>query len=186
MSGILCTFDQLIVPLSGLRSGISNDAFAQIDHDLLVAAFRSNANEYVLPYMSLGISDEGSDEHYLFIRNAMPFGRHFRAYDVARFTMDAESGKHLSARIDFSSIGIRVNDHPLDKPSFKRNSHRLVSDHVQDALCRFLKSIKTNKMTAVATNAKKSSKRDAERAKKEAAAAKRTAKRANLKQDIYS
>ena len=87
LDGILCTFGHLIVPLNVLRSGVvGNDALANIDHTLLVAAFRSDENEYILPYMCFGINGKGSDEHYLFVRIAMIVGRLRKVYEVGRFS----------------------------------------------------------------------------------------------------
>mmetsp|Transcript_38902 Transcript_38902/g.68394 ORF Transcript_38902/g.68394 Transcript_38902/m.68394 type:complete len:84 (+) Transcript_38902:149-400(+) len=40
LSGVLCSFDQLIVPLLGLGGGGVSDDFVKIDHNLLVSAFR--------------------------------------------------------------------------------------------------------------------------------------------------
>eukprot|EP00579_Thalassiosira_antarctica_P028751 CAMPEP_0202020846 /NCGR_PEP_ID=MMETSP0905-20130828/45432_1 /ASSEMBLY_ACC=CAM_ASM_000554 /TAXON_ID=420261 /ORGANISM="Thalassiosira antarctica, Strain CCMP982" /LENGTH=80 /DNA_ID=CAMNT_0048582545 /DNA_START=120 /DNA_END=359 /DNA_ORIENTATION=- len=45
LSGVLCSFDQLIVPLLGLGGGGVSDDFVKIDHNLLVSAFNvANAN----------------------------------------------------------------------------------------------------------------------------------------------
>ena len=80
LEDILCSFEQLVVPLDVLCSGVRNDALAKIDHALLVAAFRSDKREYIIRYdTAFGISGNGSNEHYCFVRNAMEFGRHDRA-----------------------------------------------------------------------------------------------------------
>ena len=84
------------MPLDVLRSGVSNDAIVKIDHALLVAAFRSDEREYIMRYdTAFGIDGDGSDEHYIFVHNAMEFGRYDRAYKFAQFTMDANAAKHF-------------------------------------------------------------------------------------------
>mmetsp|Transcript_25846 Transcript_25846/g.55611 ORF Transcript_25846/g.55611 Transcript_25846/m.55611 type:complete len:115 (-) Transcript_25846:409-753(-) len=80
LDGILCPLDKVVVPLDVLRSSVSNDALATIDHTILVAAFRSDENEYILPYTSFGISSEGGNEHYLLVRNAMTVGKYTAVY----------------------------------------------------------------------------------------------------------
>ena len=55
------------MPLDILCSGVGNDALANIDHKLLVTAFRSDEHEYILLYAYLGINGEGGNEHYLFV-----------------------------------------------------------------------------------------------------------------------
>ena len=85
------------MPLDVLRSGVSNDALAKIDHTLLVAAFRSDERESIFCYdTAFGIDGDGSDEQYRFVRNAMRFDTNDRAYELARFTMDANDAKHFS------------------------------------------------------------------------------------------
>ena len=80
LEDIPCSLKQLVVPLDVLCSGVSNDALAKINHALLVAAFRSEKREYIMHYDTVfGISGNGSNEHYCFVRSAMEFGRHDRA-----------------------------------------------------------------------------------------------------------
>ena len=50
LHGILCLFDCLVVLLDTLRASVSNDNVASINHELLVSAFKSDENEYILPY----------------------------------------------------------------------------------------------------------------------------------------
>ena len=76
LHGILCSFERLVVPLGILRTSISNDNLAPIDHELIVSAFKSDDNEYILPYSYLDISDEKNNEkHYLLVRCAKRFGK---------------------------------------------------------------------------------------------------------------
>ena len=70
LHGILCSFDCLVMPLDTLRISVSNFNVASINHELLVSAFKSDENEYILPYSHHGISGDGGNEHYLLVRCA--------------------------------------------------------------------------------------------------------------------
>ena len=59
--------------------------------------------------MAFGIYGKGSDEHYLFVCNAVPFSLHSYAYKDECFDMNADAAKHFSTQSDcIPSVGIHV------------------------------------------------------------------------------
>ena len=63
--GITCSFKQLVVPLDILYSSASNIELTTTNYELPVSASYSDEHGYILPYLYLGINDEGGDGHYL-------------------------------------------------------------------------------------------------------------------------
>ena len=172
LCGILCSFDRLVVPLDTLRNSISNNNVASINHDLLVLAFKSDENEYIIPYSHLGISSEGGGEHYLLVRCAMRFGKSETAYECGRFTKEDGSiaaGAFTMHNMDVPSC--RAHDdmpkHPMDQPSMKRILSEIVPKGTKDKLSALLVSRKDTAKSNKRSSNKKSNKRADEKAKKE-------------------
>ena len=124
LHGILCSFDHLVVPLDTLRTSVSNDNVASINHELLVSAFKSDENEYILPHPHLGISDDGGKEHYLLVRCAMRFGKSKMVYKFGRFTNDGSSAGNVSTVdnvvVSFNCSYDDTKKHPMDQHSTKK------------------------------------------------------------------
>ena len=124
LHGILYSFDRLVVPLNTLRASVSSDNVASINHDMLVSAFKSDDNEYILPYSHLGISDDGGKEHYLLVRCAMRFGKSKMVYKFGRFTNDGSSAGNVSTVdnvvVSFNGSYDDMKKHPMDQHSTKK------------------------------------------------------------------
>ena len=125
LDSILCSFEQLIVPLHLSRDGIYNDALVHIDQSLLVAVFISGGvKEHIFPYECIGFSNGGRDtQHFLLIRITLVVGKRQKVYEVGRFSMDADDGKLFMTSSNIIPSACAHNDiicHPLAQPSIKK------------------------------------------------------------------
>ena len=94
LDGVLCTLQlqHIITPLNMLGNGVGHDDFTQVDHKLMMSAFQSGDEEYIIPYKDLGTSHNTTHVlHYLLVGIGKRVGRSDTVYDSSgSFTIHSD------------------------------------------------------------------------------------------------
>lgn len=174
LSGVVCSFDRLIGPVTLMGGGGRIDNFSEVDVDLIIRAFRiKGSDEFTISYKDMGVEDGGAN--YLTCRvgkkNTSKNGKRF--YECARFAKENNPPPNLMGHDDAYS-------HPLKMPSLNKKIKRVVPQNVQDELSVYLieykeeKKNKQAKAVAQAANAAKKKADNAELVAKRAARLKKS------------
>ena len=103
-------------PFGLLRSGVGNDALARIDQTLLVTAFTTGEDQYILPYSTaFGIDCDTGSKHFLLVRVAARLDKSDLVYEFASLTMCAGAASLLTVSSNcIPPAGIYECPHPLN------------------------------------------------------------------------